>query len=146
MANDILERLRHRIDVFSKVEGKTEFGEVTYDYEKVSSVWVEIVPTTGKENAVKGDSIQVSVTHKITVRNGAIKEPHGHNFCLATKTTCGRPNSFGLSNDMYFIFKGQKYEVLYFMFHYRRNDLIEFYCKLIIETEEDYNGREESYT
>lgn len=125
MANDILERLRHKIDVFSKVEGKTEFGEVTYDYEKVSSVWAEIVPTAGKENTVKGDSIQVSVTHKITVRNGAIKEPR---------------------NDMYFIFKGQKYEVLYFMPHYRRNDLIEFYCKLIIETEEDYNGREESYT
>lgn len=125
MANDILERLRHRIGVFSKVEGKTEFGEVTYDYEKVSSVWAEIVPTTGKENTIKGDSIQVSVTHKITVRNGAIKEPR---------------------NDMYFIFKGQKYEVLYFMPHYRRNDLIEFYCKLIIETEEDYNGREESYT
>ena len=125
MANDILERLRHRIGVFSKVEGKTEFGEVTYDYEKVSSVWAEIVSTAGKENTVKGDSIQVSVTHKITVRKGAIKEPR---------------------NDMYFIFKGQKYEVLYFMPHYRRNDLIEFYCKLIIETEEDYNGREESYT
>lgn len=125
MSYDILERLRHKIDVFSKVESKTEFGEVNYDYEKVSSVWAEIVPTTGKENTVKGDSIQVSVTHKITVRNGAIKEPR---------------------NDMYFIFKGQKYEVLYFMPHYRRNDLIEFYCKLIIETEEDYNGREESYT
>ena len=32
MANDILERLRHRVDVFSKSESKTEFGEITYSY------------------------------------------------------------------------------------------------------------------
>lgn len=125
MAREILKRLRHRIDVFSKVESKTEFGELTYDYEKVSSVWAEILPNTGKENTIKGDSIQVTVTHKITVRKEAIKEPQ---------------------NDMYFMFRGQKYEVMYFMPHYSRNDLTEFYCKLIIETEEDYNGREESDT
>ncbi len=117
MENNILGRLRHRIDVFLKAEDKTEFEELTYDYKKVSSVWAEIVPKSGKENTVGGDAVQVSVTHKITVRNGAVKEPR---------------------NDMYFVFKGQKYEVLYFMPHYKKNDLIEFYCKLIIETEEDY--------
>jgi SPP1 family predicted phage head-tail adaptor len=120
MANDIIERLRHRVDVFSKSESKTEFGELTYLYERTHTVWAEITPTFGKENSIDGDSIQVSVTHKITTRKGAIKEPR---------------------NDMYFVFQGQKYEVLYFIPHYRRNDLVEYYCKLIIETEEDYNGR-----
>ena len=120
MANDILKRLRHRIDVFLRTENKTEFGELTYDYKKVSSVWAEIIPESGKENNIDGDSLRVSVSHKITVRNGAIKNPR---------------------NDMYFEFKGQRYEVIYFMPHYKKNDLIEFYCKLIIETEEDYNGR-----
>lgn len=114
---DTLERLRHRVDVFSKAESKTELGELTYDYKKLSSVWAEITPKTGRENHIDGDSIQVSVTHKITVRNASIKEPR---------------------NDMYFVFRGQRYEVLYFMPHYKKNDLIEFYCKLIIETEEDY--------
>lgn len=118
MANDILERLRHRIDVFTKSEGKTEFGGITYLYERTQTVWAEITPTSGRENTISGDSIQESITHKITVRNGAIKKPR---------------------NDMYFEYKGQRYEVMYFMPHYRRNDLIEFYCKLIIETEEDYN-------
>lgn len=124
MVSELLERLRNRIDVFARVETQTEFGEITFDYSKISTIWAEIVSTTGKENTIKGDSIQVSVTHKITVRNRAIKEPR---------------------NDMYFMFKGQKYEILYFMPHYRKNDLIEFYCKLILETEEDYNVREESY-
>lgn len=117
MANDILERLRHRIDVYSKTQAKTEFGEITYDYHKTQTIWAEILPTSGKIEDIDGQSIRADVTHKITVRNGAIKEPR---------------------NDMYFVFKGQKYEVLYFMPHYRRNDLIEFYTKLIIETEGDY--------
>lgn len=123
MAKNTLERLRHKIAVYAKTESKTEFGELTYAYEKIKSVWAEITPKTGRENTLDGNSIQVSVTHKITVRNGSIKEPR---------------------NDMYFVLKGQRYEVLYFMPHYRHNDLIEFYCKLIIETEEDYqNGKDE---
>lgn len=122
MTSNNLERLRHRIDVYSKAESETEFGELSYSYKKISSVWAEITPTSGKENIIKGNCIQVSVTHKITVRSRSIKEPR---------------------NDMYFEFKGQRYEVLYFMPHYRRNDLVEFYCKLVIETEEDYyNGKE----
>ena len=34
MANDILERLRHRADVFSKFKSQTEFGEIIYLYER----------------------------------------------------------------------------------------------------------------
>ena len=117
MTNDILERLKHRIDVYSKTQAKTEFGEITYTHQKTQTVWAEIIPTNGKVENMEGQSVRANVTHKITVRNGAIKEPR---------------------NDMYFVFKGQKYEVLYFMPHYRRNDLIEFYTKLIIEMEEDY--------
>lgn len=42
---------------------------------------------------------------------------------------------------MYFEYKGQRNEVMYFMPQYRRNDLIEFYCKLIIEGEKDYGNK-----
>ncbi len=119
MAESLLKRLNHRIDVYGHVEDETEFCELTYGYKRISSVWAEIVPKTGRENNIQGESIQVSVTHKITIRSRAIKKPR---------------------NDMYFEFRGQRYEVLYFMPHYKNNELIEFYCKLIIETEEDYNG------
>lgn len=119
MKKDLLERLKHRVEVYTKYEDKTEFNEITYLYRRNSYIWAEITPTSGKENTIPGDVIQASVTHKITARINAIKEPR---------------------NDMYFMYKGQKYEIQYFMSHYRRNDLIEFYCKLIIETEDDYNG------
>ena len=117
MANDILERLRHRVGIYTKAERMTEFGELTYSYEKSQTVWAEITPASGRENTMKGDSAQVSVTHKITVRSGAIKKPR---------------------NDMFFEYKGQRYEVMYFTPHYRRNDLVEFYCKLKLEGDKDY--------
>lgn len=109
--------LKCRIDVFSKSEGTTEFGELTYDYTKSQSVWAEIKPTYGRETSIEGESTGASITHKITVRAGAIKKPH---------------------NDMYFEYKGQRYEVMYYMPHYLKKDLIEFYCKLIIEGDKDY--------
>ena len=39
---------------------------------------------------------------------------------------------------MFFMYRGQRYEVMYFMPNYLKNDTVEFYCKLVIETEEDY--------
>ncbi len=112
-----LERLRHRVCLYAKTEKETEFGELTYDYENCLTLWAEILPVRGKEETIDGQSVRADVTHKITVRMGAIKEPR---------------------SDMYFMYKGQKYEVLYFMPQYRYNDLIVFYCKIILETEEDY--------
>lgn len=109
--------LNCRIDVYEKVEGENEFGEITYDYDKACRVWAEIKPTTGRETSIEGKSTGVSITHKITVRMGAIKRPR---------------------NDMFFKYKGQCYEVMYFMPHYRKKDLIEFYCKLNIEGDNDY--------
>lgn len=109
--------LKCRIDVYWKTRGTNEFNEITYNYCKVSSVWAEIKPTTGKEIDIEGNSTGANITHKFVVRMGAIRQPR---------------------NDMYFEYKGQRYEVMYFMPHYRHNDLIEFYCKLIIEGEKDY--------
>lgn len=109
--------LKCRIDVYGKTKAKNEFNEITYDYGKVCSVWAEIKPTVGRETSIEGKSTGASITHKFIIRMGAIKEPR---------------------NDMYFEYKGQRYEVMYFIPHYRRNDLIEFYCKLIIEGDKDY--------
>lgn len=117
MAKDILERLRHRVDVYTKTAHQTEFGELTYSYERTQTVWAEITPTSGRENILEGKTTQVNITHKITLRNGAIKKPR---------------------NDMFFEYKGQRYEVMYFMPHYRRNDLVEFYCRLKLEGDMDY--------
>lgn len=111
--------LRNRVEIYEKKAGTNELGETTYSYSLVQKVWAEILPTRAgnKEESLKGEVLRTRTTHKITVRQKAINRP---------------------MNDMYFMYKGQKYEVMYFMPNYKSNDYIEFYCKLITETEEDY--------
>lgn len=108
----IPQRLRNRVELYAKKEGVTEFGELTYSYEYVAGLWAEILPISGKEIREQGQAVSALVTHKITLRQGAIKQPQ---------------------NDMYFKYNNQKYSIMYFMPHYKGNDLVEFYCKLEIE-------------
>lgn len=110
----MIERLRNRVDIFAKTEFVTDYGETTYKYEKMKSVWAEILPlkSGNTEEKIAGETLRSKSTHKITVREGAIKN---------------------ITPDMYVMFKGQKYEIMYFMPHYQKNDIVEIYCKLIIE-------------
>ena len=107
MQKNTLERLRHRVAVFAKTEGKTEFNELSYGFEEIKRVWAEILPLRGKEIKMDGGSLQEEITHKITTRMGAIKEPR---------------------NDMYFEFKGQRFEVLY------EADSFKVLCRITRET------------
>ncbi len=110
----MIERLRNRLDIFGKTEKENEFGELTFSYEKIKSVWGEIVPlkSGNMEEKVTGEALRSKTSHKVTIRKGAIKN---------------------ITPDMYFMFKGQKYEIMYFMPHYQKNDIVEIYCKLVIE-------------
>jgi len=121
MSRGMLERLRHRVDVYEKEkkESVTIFSEVTYKYRKTGTVWAEIVPVgrgTG-EIQMPGESIRADVTHKVTMRRGAVTSP---------------------KNDMYFEYGGQRFDIMYFMPNYKYNDVVEFYCKLHIEGDCDY--------
>lgn len=112
--------LRNRIEVYAKKEVVTEYGVTQYRYEYLKTVWGSIRPVTNyakKEEKLQGEVIRTNTTHRITFRMNALKEP---------------------TNDMYFIFKGQKYEIQYFNPSYKNNDIVEYFCKLIIETEEEH--------
>ena len=110
-------QLRHRVEVYHKVPGKTEFGENTYTYEKLCDIWADIKPISGREESMEGDSLRQNITHRFFVRKGAIKKPR---------------------NDMYFMYQGQRYDVMYSMPYYKLNGFVEFYCKLIIKGDKDY--------
>lgn len=109
--------LKHRVEVYAKAPGRTEFGERTYKYEKLCDIWANIKPISGREESMEGNSLRERITHRFFVRKGAIKKPR---------------------NDMYFIYQGQKYEVMYSMPYYNLNGFVEFYCKLIIKGDVDY--------
>ncbi|MHC1723048.1 MAG: head-tail adaptor protein [Aminipila sp.] len=105
-------RLNRRIDVYGRKKIINKLGEDDFTYEKIKSVWAEIIPSGGSLQSGEGNTTYADISHKFTVREKAISN---------------------LSNDMYFIFKGQRYDVKYFNPNYKFRDRIEIFCSLIVE-------------
>jgi len=112
----LAERLTNRIDVYGKVKYINELDEIDYRFEKFKSIWSEIVATGGTLKTGRGDTIYANVTHKITVRNKAI------------------PN---LTNDMYFMYQGLRYDIEFFEPNYKYKDAITIMCNLVVQNPSD---------
>lgn len=104
--------LNCRIDVYGKTQIENELGEIDYTYSKIKSVWAEVAPLNGTVKPLQGETQYVEISHKFTVRANSI------------------PN---LSNDMYFMFGGQRYDIKYFQPNYKHKNSIEIMCGLVIE-------------
>lgn len=107
-----IDSLRNRIDVYGKIEIKNELGELDYIYDKIKTIWANIIPTTGSLQNIEGKVIQTEMKYKITIRSDSIKE---------------------LKNDMYFMYKNQRYDIDYSIPNFKNNDSIEIYCSLVVE-------------
>ncbi|HEY5582921.1 MAG TPA: phage head closure protein [Ruminiclostridium sp.] len=105
-------RLNNKIDVYSKNEYTNELLEKDYRYEKSSSIWAEISPLNGTENKSQGNTKFADISHKFVIRDKALTV---------------------LTNDMYFIFKNQRYDIKYFNPNYKYRDSIEIFCSLVVE-------------
>ena len=107
--DNLSRRLNNKIDVYEKKQIENELGEVDFEYSKVKSIWCEIKPTTGSIKTVTGDILQVDMKYKITIRSNSIKE---------------------LTNDMYFMYKEQRFDIDYSIPNFKYKDSIEIYCSL----------------
>lgn len=110
--DNLSKRLNCLIDVYGKTQIENELGEVDYDYSKLKSVWSGILPTGGTLKTTEGNYIYAEVSHKITIRANAI------------------PN---LTNDMYFMYKGQRFDIKFTQPNYKYKDSIEIMCGLVVE-------------
>lgn len=117
----LADRLKNRIEVYGKVKFKNELDETDYRWDKIKSVWSEILPTGGNLVNGQADTIYSKVSHKITIRNKSI------------------PN---LTNDMYFMYKGMRYDINFFQPHYKFKDCIECMCSLVIQNPSDLGASE----
>lgn len=109
-------RLSNKIDVYGKIKFINELDETDYRWDKIKSVWSEIIPTGGSLKTGQGDTIYADITHKITIRNNAI------------------PN---LTNDMYFMYKKLRFDINFFQPNYKYKDSIECMCNLVIQNPSD---------
>lgn len=105
-------RLRNRIDMYGKIEFENALGERDYRYDKIKSVWAEITTGAGSIKTLEGNTMYADVSHKIVIRANAITN---------------------LTNDMYFIYRNQRYDIKYFNPNYKYKDSIEIFVSLVVE-------------
>lgn len=116
-------KLKHKIDIYGKMSYTDELGSKNYRYEKVKSVWAAIVPILGERARAikaekKGNTVKISETIKFIMRiNAIIVEP-----------------------DMYFIYRGQRYDVDYAVPYFKDMQYQEVYTQLVIENDNNLPG------
>lgn len=120
--DNLSRRLNCFVDVYKKIKYDNDYTEEDYKWDKLKSVWSEIIPTGGSLATGQGDTIYAKVTHKITIRDRSI------------------PN---LSNDMYFMYKGLRYDINFFQPNYKYKDAIEIMCTLVIQNPKDLGVQED---
>ncbi len=101
-----------RIEVYQKVETKNILNEIDFKYVKIRSIWAEILPQSGNVKNGLANTISAEISHKFIIRANAIKD---------------------ITNDMYFVYKNQKYNIKYFIPNYKKKDRIEVFCSLEVE-------------
>ena len=104
--------LRARITIYRRKETENELEEKTFTYQPERTVWAQIVPASGRAAALEGDMERSEITHRVRLRASA---------CPV------------IEQGMYFMFRGQRYDVLYGYPIYNRGGWMELYCRLVVE-------------
>jgi head-tail adaptor len=105
-------RLRNKIDIYGKVPFVNALGEDDFTYDIVNTIRAEIVMGSGDLKDSQSDTSYADINYKITIRANAMPD---------------------LANDMYIMFKGQRYNIKYFNPNYKYRDSIEIFCSLVVE-------------
>ncbi|WP_096199511.1 phage head closure protein [Bacillus sp. FJAT-45350] len=105
-------KLRHRIDVYGNVKKVNELNKVNFSFEKLKTIFAEIVPQTGNMQRQQAETILTNVTHKIIVRYHAGKD---------------------ITKDMEIHFRNSKFEIKYILNPYFKNETLEIFCVEVME-------------
>lgn len=101
--------LRNKIDVYGMRTYTDTLGSQGRKPGKIKSLWANIVPTSGQNREEKGNVSEIYVSHRVTVRRKSLSE---------------------IAPDYYLVYKGQKYEILYWYPNYKNNNYMEIFCRL----------------
>ncbi len=107
-------QLRHQIAVYAARDARDDTDESYSEYYELRKIWAKIVPVSGRTETIDGDMERMAVTHRVFIRTAALPE---------------------LASEMYFMYRGQKYEVQYFMPVYNQRGWTEIGCVLTTEKE-----------
>lgn len=103
-------RLKNKITLYGKTLVKNELGEDDYKYAPIKDLYAEILPYRGYDKPKQGDTTLATTSHKVLIRSSSVDL---------------------LEDDMYFVFKNQRYDIDYFNPNYIYRDSIEIFATLI---------------
>lgn len=106
-------KLKHRIDVYGKVEFENELLETDFRDEKLKTIWCSIIPQTGNLQKQQTETILSNTTHKVIVRYNAGKD---------------------IKPDMHLKYKNdRRFDIKYILNPYETNETLEIFCSEVIE-------------
>ncbi len=104
--------LNRKVEVWQRrtLDTRNELGQQDYKDEKVKTVWAAVIPQTGSLLAGRAADTQLSqTTHKIK--------------CRYTKD---------IKPDMWLMYEGERYDILYILDPYQKHESLEMFCKVVV--------------
>jgi len=98
-----------KVEVWAKVSKTNTLNEKDYLDSKLRTVYLEIVPMTGSLTSEAGNTKVSGTTHKLKGRYISCKL---------------------IKDDMWFVFKGQKYNIKFILNPFEANKELEFFCEV----------------
>lgn len=108
----IADMLHCRVDVYAPTASKNALGEESLTYSLLKRVWVGITVKNGAEKNGSGNTVSAEITHRILMRSNAVP---------------------GLCKEMYVMYAGNRYDILYVQPFYRDRGLVECACRMVVE-------------
>lgn len=108
--DNLTARLRNKLTLYSKQPIINEIGEDDFEYAPLKKVWGEIINWGGSNTKSVAGTTTEQTSHRIIIRSNAVSE---------------------LTDDMYFVHKGIRYDIEYFNPSFKKNDFIEILVKRV---------------
>jgi SPP1 family predicted phage head-tail adaptor len=104
--------LDQRVDIWGNVPIENELGENDLNPAKIKTIWAAFIPQTGSLQKQQAETIISNVTHKVITSYGAGKD---------------------ITQDMYIVFREQRFDIKYILNPYFRNQSLELFVEQVIE-------------
>ena len=101
--------LRDRAEVWCAEPVERENGETDYEYSRVRTIWAAVTPTGGRTVTLPGDAGRAEITHRVVCRAASLPE---------------------LRREMYFVIRGARLDVSYWLPIYNRRGWVEIFCEM----------------
>lgn len=105
--------LNRRIEVHGNKPILNELKETSFEFGKIKTVWAAIVPQGGSVQKKAADTVETSITHKITVRYSAGKT---------------------ITKDMRLVYKGRVFEIDSIINPLESNEKLEINCVEVVKS------------